>query len=49
MKGDGYTTPLFPNYNYFKGYYQNVAIDLSKQQALGAVQKEYNKLVLREI
>ena len=36
MKGDGYTTPLFPDYNYFKGYYQNVAIDLSKQQALGA-------------
>ena len=31
-----YTTGCFLDYNYFKNYYEMIAIDLSKQQALHA-------------
>ena len=37
------------DYPYFKKYYKLVAIDLSKQQKLDAIQKQYNKLILLEI
>ena len=30
-QGDDYTTACLPNYNYFKNYYNNIAIDLRKQ------------------
>ena len=34
--GDDYTTGFLLDYAYFKNYYKMIAIDLSKQQALGA-------------
>ena len=30
-QGDDYTTACLPNYNYFKNYHNNIAIDLRKQ------------------
>ena len=44
-QGYNYTTGCLLDYNYFK----MIAIDLSKQQALDAIQKQYNKLILQEI
>ena len=35
-KGDDYTTGCLLDYVYFKNYYQMIATDLSKQQALDA-------------
>ena len=35
-QGDYYTTGCLLDYIYFKNYYQMIAIDLSKQQALDA-------------
>ena len=35
-QGDDYTTSCFLDYIYFKNYYNMIAIDLSKQQALDA-------------
>ena len=35
-QGDDYTTGCLLDYNYFKTYYQIIAIDLSKQHALDA-------------
>ena len=35
-RGDDYTTGFLVDYAYFKNYYKMIAIDLSKQQALGA-------------
>ena len=34
--GDGYTTGCLLDYQYFKDYYQLVAVDLSKQKELDA-------------
>ena len=34
--GDGYITGFLLDYNSFKNFYQTIAIDLSKQQALNA-------------
>ena len=48
-QGDDYTTGSLLDYNYIKDYYMMIAIDLSKQQALDAIQKQYNKLILQEI
>ena len=35
-QGDDYTNGCLLDYSYFKDHYKMVAIDLSKQQALGA-------------
>ena len=35
-QGDDYTTGCLLDYSYFKNHYKMIAIDLSKQQALGA-------------
>ena len=35
-RGDDHTTGCLLDYNYFKNYYNMIAIDLSKQQALDA-------------
>ena len=35
-QGDEYTTDCLLDYTYFKKYYEMIAIDLSKQQALDA-------------
>ena len=35
-QGDDYTTGCLLDYNYFKNYYEMIAIDLSKPQALDA-------------
>ena len=35
-QGDDHTTGCLLDYNYFKNYYNMIAIDLSKQQALDA-------------
>ena len=35
-QGDDYTTGCLLDYNYFNNYYKMIAIDLCKQQALGA-------------
>ena len=35
-RGDNYATGCLMDYNYFKSYYEMIAIDLSKQQALDA-------------
>ena len=35
-QGDNYTTRRLLHYPYFKDHYKMIAIDLSKQQALGA-------------
>ena len=48
-QGDDYTAGCLLNYNYFNEHYKVIAIDLSKQQALILIQKQYNKLMLLEI
>ena len=44
-----YTSGCLLDYNYFNNYYRMIAIDLSKQQALDADQKQYEKLILKNI
>ena len=44
---DDYTTGCLLDYNYFKDYYEMIAIDLRKQQALDADPKAYSKSKLR--
>ena len=48
---DYYTTGCFLDYNYFKNYYKIIAMDDSKvnNKHLMMIQKQYNKLILREI
>ena len=48
-QGDDYTTGCLVDYSYFKEIYKMVAIDLSKQNVLDAVQEQFNKLILRQI
>ena len=48
-QGDDYTTGCLLHYSYFEEYYKLIAIDLSKQQKLGADPKATNKLILQEI
>ena len=45
------TTGCFLDYNYFKNYYKLIATDDSKvnNKHLMMIQKQYNKLILREI
>ena len=45
-QGDNYTTGCLLDYIYFKNYYKMIAIDLSKQQALDADPRQFNKLIL---
>ena len=47
-QGDDYTTGCLLDYNYFNKPYVMIAIELCKQQALDADQKEYNKLTSLE-
>ena len=46
---DDYATGFLPDYPYFKKYYKMIAIDLSKQQVLDVVPKQYRKLILLKI
>ena len=48
-QGDDYTTGCLLDYPYFKDSYKMIAIDLSKQQALDADLREFNKLTLLQI
>ena len=48
-QGDDYTTGCLLDYSYFKEYYKLIAIDLSKQQKLGADPNAINKLIFQEI
>ena len=43
-KGDSYTTGCILDYNYFNEYYEIIAIDLSKQQALDVDPKAIQKV-----
>ena len=49
VKVDDYTTGCALDYNYFNNNYKMIVIDLSKQQELDGVQKQYNKLIFLEI
>ena len=42
---DDYTTDFLLDYLYLKEYYEMIAIDLSKQQALDIGPKKYSKLI----
>ena len=42
--GDHYTTGCLLYYNYFKKYYNTLALDLSKQQAYGANSKSIQQI-----
>ena len=48
-QGDDYTTACLLDYNYFNNYYKMIAIDLSKQQAFDADQKQCIKSILLQI
>ena len=48
-QGDDYTAGCFLYYNCLIKHYKMIAIDLSKQQALELIQKQYSKLILLEI
>ena len=49
-QGDDYTTSCLLDYTYSEKYYKITAIDLSKQQALDALDsKQFNKLILQQI
>ena len=48
-QGDDFTTGCLLGYTYFKKYYKIIAIDLSKQQALMLILKQFNKLILQQI
>ena len=43
---DDYTVECVLDYPHFKKYYKLIEIDLSKQQKLDVIQKQYNKLIL---
>ena len=43
-QGDDYTTGCLLDYTYFKKYFQMIAIDLSKQQALDADPKAVQQI-----
>ena len=43
-QGDDYTTGCLLDYTYFKKYYKVIAIDLSKQQVLGANPKAIQQI-----
>ena len=43
-QGDDHTTGCLLDYTYFKKYYKVIAIDLSKQQALGADPKAIQQI-----
>ena len=47
-QGDDHTTGCLLDYTYFKNYYKMIALDLSKQQAVDALQ-QFNKLILQQI
>ena len=47
-QGDDYTTGCFLYYNYFKEYYKQIAIDLSKQQKLDADLKARQGIIFTE-
>ena len=47
-KGDDYTTGCLLDYPYFKDNYKMIAIDLSKQQALDADPRKFNKLISQQ-
>ena len=49
VQRDHYTTGCLLDYNYFQKHYKMIAIDLSKQQPLDDIRKQYNKLILLEI
>ena len=48
VQGDDYTTGCLLEYSYFKDYYQMMAIDLSKQQALDADPKAIQQINFTE-
>ena len=48
-QGDDYTTGCLLDYIYFKNYYKMIVVDLSKQQALMLLLKQFNKLILQQI
>ena len=43
-QGDNYTTGCLLDYNYFKNYYEMIAIDLSKQQVLDSDPKTIERI-----
>ena len=43
---NNYTTVCLLDYVYFKSYYEVIAIDISKQEALYTDLKQYKKLIL---
>ena len=47
-QGDDYTTGYLLDYIYFKNYFNLIAVDLSKQQALDGDPKAFNKLILQK-
>ena len=47
-QGDDYATGCFLDYSYFKDYYEMIAIDLSKQQALDADPKPIQQINFTE-
>ena len=49
VQEEDYSTCCLLHYVYFQSYYKMIAIDLNKQQALDADQKQYNYLTLMEI
>ena len=48
-KGDDYTNGCLLDYPYFRDSYKIIAVDLSRQQALDADPKQFNKLTLLQI
>ena len=48
-QGDDYTTVCLLGYTYFKKYYNMIAIDLIKQQALDADPKAIKQIILQQI
>ena len=48
-QGDDNTTGYLLDYIYFKNYYKMIVVDLSKQQALMLLLKQFNKLILQQI
>ena len=44
-QGDDYTTGCLLDYNYFNNYYKMIAVDLSKQQALGVDSKAIQQII----
>ena len=47
-QGDDYTTGCLLDYTYFKNYYKMIVADLSRQQALMQILKQFNKLILQQ-